>query len=560
MFSTFRNNPFQLRKAIAPNVTMDPDDVLSTKSALGQLGHYDLKRDGLDAIATRPMIDGLKRFQRDQGLKVDGLMKPDGPTATRMTTLIGDSSLGDGYNGGVEEADDSPDRVIESTFRLPKARGLPTTRRNTAATSPKSWFQSDNLKRVSDEAVSGNGRMLDGLLKSAVNGDLPNLFADALRDGGEEPVREFADFLRQLDGKQPNRVGSFEDDVLSQLTGADRNRIKRLADGSPDGPKTPPRRTMEVRPGDPNPEDISAPALHRPGWVYENRRWRRQTQAEKAQEGPQLMNASSGGDGSSSGDAGGSGEGGGKPPAKAEAQTSQTSDDSADNSAVDDQDYGDQSGEMPTLSPDEQETRDDLEELVTAGAKEGKTEATKLLQHFLDGSGDAVTLKADHVRKAPGVIGAQERVQGHFENWFMQTGDKPEDGTFGIIGDWAKSDEERLYLKGMNWEGSGARGAPWNDSDANLSLGGTTVKGTVEKGGISKSEKGGVINVDMTVRFKLDRENYNFDPDHTARIANSPLPQGLAVGELITPSHIDKLEKAGGAKRFPVHSEAWNIE
>jgi hypothetical protein len=194
MFTTFRNNPFQLRKTITSDRTMDPDDVLSTKSALGQLGQYDLKRDGLDTIATRPLINGVKRFQRDQGLKVDGLMKPDGPTATRMTTLIGDSSLGDGYNGGVEEADDSPDRVIESTFRLPKARGLPTTRRNMASIQPASWFQSDNLRRVSDEAVSGNGRMLDGLLKSSVNGRSaePVRRRPARRRGGTGPrIRRF---------------------------------------------------------------------------------------------------------------------------------------------------------------------------------------------------------------------------------------------------------------------------------------------------------------------------------------------------------------------------------
>lgn len=56
--------------------------------------------------------------------------------------------------------------------------------------------------------------MLGGLLKYNVNGDLPNLFASALRDGlskgaGVQPVREFADFLRQLGAKQPDRVKRF---------------------------------------------------------------------------------------------------------------------------------------------------------------------------------------------------------------------------------------------------------------------------------------------------------------------------------------------------------------
>jgi peptidoglycan hydrolase-like protein with peptidoglycan-binding domain len=70
--------PFRLKKTVGEAHTMDLGDSLNTKRALAHLGYLPTPEDGLDAYPDRSMLDALKSFQRDQGLAVDGIMKPDG--------------------------------------------------------------------------------------------------------------------------------------------------------------------------------------------------------------------------------------------------------------------------------------------------------------------------------------------------------------------------------------------------------------------------------------------------------------------------------------------------
>ncbi|MBT4701118.1 MAG: peptidoglycan-binding protein [Rhodospirillaceae bacterium] len=63
---------------------MDLDDSLNTKKALADLGHMKVPDFGLTTYPDQNMIDGVKSFQKDEGLKVDGIMKPDGPTINRL--------------------------------------------------------------------------------------------------------------------------------------------------------------------------------------------------------------------------------------------------------------------------------------------------------------------------------------------------------------------------------------------------------------------------------------------------------------------------------------------
>lgn len=73
-------NPFAIRKPIGVSYNLDEDDVLKTKSALSALGHYKKPKTGITPWADTQMFKGLKSFQKEEGLKVDGLMKPKGPT------------------------------------------------------------------------------------------------------------------------------------------------------------------------------------------------------------------------------------------------------------------------------------------------------------------------------------------------------------------------------------------------------------------------------------------------------------------------------------------------
>ncbi|WP_417831160.1 hypothetical protein [Terasakiella sp.] len=78
------NRFFRVGNTISPSVNMQPDDVLKTKSALVQTGDYNVPYFGITEIPDMGMIKGLKTFQQKNGLKVDGVMKPNGPTEAKL--------------------------------------------------------------------------------------------------------------------------------------------------------------------------------------------------------------------------------------------------------------------------------------------------------------------------------------------------------------------------------------------------------------------------------------------------------------------------------------------
>jgi len=75
---------FSLDNAIHPNSRAQPQDVLKTKSALNTVGAYEKPAMGLTDRADSAMFEGIKSFQRQSGLKVDGIINPKGPTATAL--------------------------------------------------------------------------------------------------------------------------------------------------------------------------------------------------------------------------------------------------------------------------------------------------------------------------------------------------------------------------------------------------------------------------------------------------------------------------------------------
>jgi len=65
------------------------DDVVGVKRALGALGLYRYDRTAAPSpFIDRAMLDGIKTFQTDHDLKVDGLMQPGGETAMAMKAAL----------------------------------------------------------------------------------------------------------------------------------------------------------------------------------------------------------------------------------------------------------------------------------------------------------------------------------------------------------------------------------------------------------------------------------------------------------------------------------------
>ncbi len=75
---------FRVKKTIGSSWNVDEDDVVKTKTALKKTGDYKAPEWGVTGYPDQHMFDGLKSFQKREGLQVDGVMKPGGPTEKRL--------------------------------------------------------------------------------------------------------------------------------------------------------------------------------------------------------------------------------------------------------------------------------------------------------------------------------------------------------------------------------------------------------------------------------------------------------------------------------------------
>jgi hypothetical protein len=81
-------NPFQLRRAVGPDQTNSPFDVLTVKDGLARLGAYSLGRTGLSHEPTEALFDAIRFHQDGRQLKVDGIINPGGETAQDIGKLL----------------------------------------------------------------------------------------------------------------------------------------------------------------------------------------------------------------------------------------------------------------------------------------------------------------------------------------------------------------------------------------------------------------------------------------------------------------------------------------
>jgi len=87
------NSFFRVGNTISQSSNTQSDDVLKTKSALAQTGDYQVPDFGITDIPDMGMIDGLKKFQQNNGLKVDGVMKPNGPTEAKLGETLSNQGI-----------------------------------------------------------------------------------------------------------------------------------------------------------------------------------------------------------------------------------------------------------------------------------------------------------------------------------------------------------------------------------------------------------------------------------------------------------------------------------
>lgn len=84
----------RLRGVIDRAARVDESDTLQTKMALGELGYYRTPGYGMTPYPDEPMFDGIRKYQHDNRLRVDGMMKPGGETESSLNQKLAARSHG----------------------------------------------------------------------------------------------------------------------------------------------------------------------------------------------------------------------------------------------------------------------------------------------------------------------------------------------------------------------------------------------------------------------------------------------------------------------------------
>jgi len=179
---------FTLKGSIDPDATMDEDDVLNAKTALQALGHFETPPHGLTRFPDREMIDGVKSFQRANGLRVDGAMTPDGPTRRRINQSLARMQQGE----PPRQSDDTDQRRAHLEAQLDAAHNNREAARQRAAAAEEKYLaavETSNRKfRELKDAlqISGIEAMADKLVEKASRRAFPPLPSTALGAISEE--------------------------------------------------------------------------------------------------------------------------------------------------------------------------------------------------------------------------------------------------------------------------------------------------------------------------------------------------------------------------------------
>ncbi len=113
MHQTLFNTGLSLRAPLSPDHVVEPADILDTKKALMTLGYYQ-PLDGAEpgAWVDRDLFAGIKQFQRDNGLKVDALVRPGGPTEKALNEALEDAPNAPANDDRPPANDDNPNTAL----------------------------------------------------------------------------------------------------------------------------------------------------------------------------------------------------------------------------------------------------------------------------------------------------------------------------------------------------------------------------------------------------------------------------------------------------------------
>lgn len=521
----FGPEPFKLHGSVgSTGADNHRPDVAKVETLLGDAGYYrPMTSAGPDGWHNPALDQSIRSFQKDKGLLVDGLLKPNGPTITAIGGLFGGSGKS---NSQTVPAPAQPDRFPGHTISPQGAR------------AHEDWAK--NLPRDSKPAETA--RILAGTIK----------------EHGDQGLADTADLLGRFVRHDPAKAENLRRLVSGQAGRDVPLRIAPVGEGfvAPSQEEKPARAPKQpFGPADGADLDAAASmakALLKVG-DYKNAYGYFKTAAEATppymaavhdfmrRENPALAMkfAEQGVEAGM---------------VKAQPVSEQRK---PERLASDQDDVSRLLGiPIPVDDDARQDLRRTLEKARDRGKALGQDKAADLLDHYLNGDGSPVTLDSAWVRDHDKTREAEKKLDGHFETWLK--GERGDDSGYGSIGDHIPRDGETKTVKGLTWDAvvDDSAWRVWNEHSN--ALGGFGLKGI---GDLKLERRGDDVIVTGTVQQQA-LDTYDFGKGKTEeerkRNAGKILPQLILGGDpAVTRGRIDDLEKAGMAKPFKIQTEPW---
>tara|TARA_R110001606_G_C15401097_1_gene653014 strand:- start:6931 stop:8520 length:1590 start_codon:yes stop_codon:yes gene_type:complete len=173
-------------------------DVAKAETMLGKAGALDLKKtDGPTGYWGMRTEDATKRFQKQQGLKVDGQMNPGGETIRKLTEVTGLSG-----NTPRQTAQ------VKPTATDPKAGDVSAPAAKPGQARVNALFE--KAKALTADNAASNQRTADGLNNRKGIGDMHRFTSDAINTAGDQGIVDVADIIKRVRSSDPAQADELQ--------------------------------------------------------------------------------------------------------------------------------------------------------------------------------------------------------------------------------------------------------------------------------------------------------------------------------------------------------------
>ena len=157
---TERMNKMLSLKDVIDNNNGNEEDVLKLKQNLQQLGYYKTPKYGMTGYTDDETFEGIKKFQKDNNLTVDGVLKPGGETESKLNERLNNQEKHMvSPKGLLTETSQSSQNCLRETTKDDTWGKLPNNSLNKPLFERKDASSWQNISSVSPERDKLNNLM-----------------------------------------------------------------------------------------------------------------------------------------------------------------------------------------------------------------------------------------------------------------------------------------------------------------------------------------------------------------------------------------------------------------